>query len=365
MFEKTLSNKLADCLEWMEETGANPQEAASRHPGQSRELLNLLKTAEQLKAARKPTPRPEFKSVARTRLLNQLGTEQADVTNSRTSRHIWRRSKQAVRQAAFQPRHKRRFAMTWMIVIGMIASLLVGGGGAAYASNDALPGDALYPVKTILQDLELVFSSDAGDIEHLMEYLSLNLAEMQQLAAKGRYADILTGLEEYRHNLQALVRTRARVSNQDAGTEESINARMQQQLQIQTQLLEQLQLQLQLQTKDQLQLQEKIQEAIQQTESGNTYGPNEGGQPEEPGDPNGVGPGESQGNQTQSQEGKPEDAGSGSCEGPGQNEDCGAGDGQPVDQPGGQNGEDSGDGQDGQGPKDDDGGSGKGPGGKP
>ena len=362
MIEKTLSTKLADCLDWMEETGADPKEAASRHPGQSKELLNLLQTAAQLKSAKKPRPSQEFRSVARTRLLNQIeAVDQSHVTNGQESRHIWRNHNQAGRQTAFQPTHKRRFAMTWMLVIGMIASLLVGGGGVTYASGDALPGDTLYPVKTTLQDLKLVFSSDTKDIEHLMEHMLLNLAEMQQLASQRRYQDIQIGLGEYQENLQALVRTRARISYEDAGSEDSLNTRLQQQLQTQTKLLESLQQQLQ--SQDQLQLQ--IQEAIQLTETGNTVGPNEGGQPEESGEPNDAGPGEPQGNQNQVEEGKPVDAGSGSCEGLGPNEDCSPGDGEPNNGPGDQDGAGGKNGGDSQGPKDDSGGSGKGPGGKP
>jgi hypothetical protein len=354
MIEKTLSTILADCLDWMEETGADPKEAASRHPDQSKELLNLLQTAAQLKSAQKPHPSQEFRSVARTRLLNQIeAVYQSHVTNGQASRHIWRNNNQAGRQAAFQPTHKRRFAMTWMLVVGMIASLLVGGGGVAYASGDALPGDALYPAKTILQDLELVFSSDLEDINHLMEHMSLNLAEMQQLATQKRYQDIQIGLGEYQENLQALVRTRARISYEDAGSEDSLNTRLQQQLQLQTKILEGLQQQLQNQDQLQLKLQEQIQEAIQLTETGNTYGPNEGGQPEESGEPNGAGPGEPQGEQNQSEEGNSEDSGSG------------PGEGQPNDNPGTQEGAGPDNSGDGQGPKDDNGGSGKGPGGKP
>ena len=41
---------------------------------------------------------------------------------------------------------KRRFVMTWVIIVATILSL-ISGTGAVYASNDALPGDTLYPVK--------------------------------------------------------------------------------------------------------------------------------------------------------------------------------------------------------------------------
>lgn len=224
--------------------------------------------------------------------------------------------------------------MTWIVILGILAAALAGGGGAAYASADALPGDALYPVKTGLQDLELAFSADETDIELLLGNMDGNLSELAQLAGLGRYVDMEAGLEEYQTNLMRLEQTRARINYEDAGTEEALQTRIQSQLMTHTALLEQLKLQ----TKDQIKLQEKLQQAIQLTETGKTYGPNDGGKPEEPGQPNGAGPGEPQG--TQTGPGKPEDAGpdnqggSGNGQG-GQPADTGSGSGaggqgQPV-----------------------------------
>jgi len=214
--------------------------------------------------------------------------------------------------------------MTWIVILGILAAALAGGGGAAYASNDALPGDALYPVRTMLQDLELAFSDDAGDLDLLLGNMDENLGDLVHLANQQRFNDMLIGLEEYEENLQAMHQTRTRLSYEDAGTEDSLNIRIQSQLQLHTQLLEQLKLQ----TQDQLKIQEKLQQAIQLTETGNTYGPNDGGKPDEPGAPNGAGPGEPV------QEGKPDDAGSGQ-EDSGKPEDAGSGQGDAGYGPGG------------------------------
>lgn len=335
MSDKNLSTKLASCLEWMEKTGRGPEAAAARFPNHYEELINLLQTVKQLDTAERPAPSPEFQSVARTRLLNQINAEKssamvAGVTNANPLRHIWQSNKTR-RQTTSQLQPQRRFAMNWILIIGMIASVLAGGGGVAYASTDALPGDGLYPVKTMLQDMQMVFASDEKDAELLMNQMLNNIEEMQQLAVQERYEDILTGLEEYQANLAAMNQVRTRLNYEDAGSETSLNTRLQEQLQTCTLLLEQLQTQLQ--TQDQLRIQDKLQEAIQLTDTGNTYGPNEEpGQPEEPGEPNGTGPGEPQGTQTQDQQ--PEDAGNpdAGCQG----DDCGSGPqpGGPEENPG-------------------------------
>ena len=349
MNDKNLSLELAKCLEWMEKTGRGPEAAAKRYPHHFQELIKLLQTVEQLDTAEKPAPSQEFLSVARTRLANRINAEsaavpQSNVTKSTPFRHIWQNKKMGSITASHRE-PQRRFAMNWILIIGLIASVFAGGGGVAYASTEALPGDSLYPVKTMLQDMEMIFASDEKDAELLMNQLFTNIEEMQQLADQERYGDMLIGLKEYQANLEEMNQLRTRVNFNEGGTETSLNTRIQQQLQTCTELLEQLQIKLQtrLQTQDQeklqteLQTQDKVQtqlqEAIQLTETGNTYGPNEEpGQPEEPGDPNGAGPGEPQGTQTQDQ--NPEDSGNPDtgCQGDGCNTDQNPGG--PAEDPG-------------------------------
>jgi hypothetical protein len=41
--------------------------------------------------------------------------------------------------------------MTWILIITTLVTLL-SGGGIVYTSGDALPGEALYPIKTIVEN---------------------------------------------------------------------------------------------------------------------------------------------------------------------------------------------------------------------
>jgi len=311
MTERSNHNILADCLDRIEQSGESIQQAVSHYPDHAEELVGLLRTFETLRTIDVIYPEPEFKAASRARLLNQI------IASEKTSQPVPVTKPAPLRLIGRKHTRPRRFAMKWLIVIGLIISTIGGGGGAAIAAADALPGDMLYPVKTSLQDLELTFSDDVHDIDLLLGNLLGNLDEMQQLAALERYADILVGLEEYEENLKALIRKRDRISYEDAGSEQSMNNRIQQQLEIHAHLLQQLELQ----TQNQLRLQEKFQQAIQLTEQGYTYGPNDGGKPDEPGTPNGPGPGEPQG--TQQGPNKPEDPGSGGGQGEQGNPDPG------------------------------------------
>ena len=75
MIENNNSKRLADCLDWIQQTGGSIQEAAARYPNYCRELTSLLRTAEWLKKSVKVSPSPHFKATAWTRLLNQINTE--------------------------------------------------------------------------------------------------------------------------------------------------------------------------------------------------------------------------------------------------------------------------------------------------
>ncbi len=54
---------------------------------------------------------------------------------------------------------KETFSMK-LITIATILSLLLGGGITAVAAQDSLPGDLLYPIKTLVQDIELGLATD-------------------------------------------------------------------------------------------------------------------------------------------------------------------------------------------------------------
>lgn len=312
MKDRKIAKLLQECEDWMAETGGTAKQAASRYPEQALELEEILGTIHNLQISKKPSPSETFKAAAPARMDNLIKAREADkgksaVTKTRSARH---RRQQTKLTRRLQP-------MTWAIIIGLLAAAITGGGATVYASADALPGDALYPVKELVQDVELAFSDDAGDVELLLENLDGNVEDLKELAFQGRSEDILTGLEEYEETLGELIRKRTRVSYEDAGTEESVNQRIQSQLEKHSETLEALQLQ----TREQVKLQEKLQQALQLTETGKVYGPNEGGQNENPGEPNGAGPGEPQGEQIGS--GKPEDAGQGNGEG--KPEDAGSG----------------------------------------
>ncbi len=68
------------------------------------------------------------------------------------------------------------------IVIGVIIAALLAGGGTAYASQSSLPGDALYPVKLVTEDVQTTVALDQERKAELeTKFANRRLEEIQKL----------------------------------------------------------------------------------------------------------------------------------------------------------------------------------------
>ena len=97
-----------------------------------------------------PEVDPLYIRKQKIKLMQKLPDRENLVTKPQGHRYI---------KQKYQPNSKRRFNMTWVLIVATILSL-VSGGGVVYASKDALPGDVLYPVKTWVEDFQETISFD-------------------------------------------------------------------------------------------------------------------------------------------------------------------------------------------------------------
>jgi hypothetical protein len=135
---------------------------------------------------------PEIESIVQEKLNKlKLVPERTPQAAKRARAHFLA---QAVSASEFQ-RHKgwksifrkEQFAMNLLVSVLVIAGLLAGGGMTVKASQNDLPGEPLYAVKTFSENVSLEFqNSPDAKVERLMELAQTRVQEMSQMVESGQ-----------------------------------------------------------------------------------------------------------------------------------------------------------------------------------
>src|SRR5574341_448631 len=175
-----------------------------------KEMLDLLRET--------PPRDPEAEAHGRAKFLakvDELFSEPTRPIASRlnaaaavTKRPVWRR-----KLASMQP----RLALTTLMAIMAIVLLLFGGAGAtAYAAQAALPGDALYSLKTSLEATQVRLSRDAARQAQLhLDFAERRLDEIASLITERRFDDIATATNEFESHVQQAINALETISAGD------------------------------------------------------------------------------------------------------------------------------------------------------
>ena len=101
----------------------------------------------------------------------------------------------------------QKFAFSTLIAIIIVVVMLFGGASAtAYASQSALPGDALYPLKTSLEQTQVALARDAySQAQIYMQFAQNRLDEIGDLLQEGRYSDVQVASGEFEYNIQQAI----------------------------------------------------------------------------------------------------------------------------------------------------------------
>ena len=123
---------------------------------------------------------------------------------------------------------KQKFVYATLAIFIAIFILLFGGASAtAYASQSSLPGDALYPVKTGLEQTQVRLSRDAADQAELhIDYAQRRLDEIAALIDEGRFNDIAEATSEFEYHVQQAIGALGIVSAGDAARAEELTAQI-------------------------------------------------------------------------------------------------------------------------------------------
>ncbi len=221
------------------------------------QLLELKNTAEKIKTTSMQYTISENKvKFKRETLMQQIKLHEESVTNSKNLRF---NNKTNLNQ-------QRRFAMAWIFIAVSLLSL--GGVGTVYASNAALPGDVLYPVKIASEDIQLFFSDEEGDVGLLLDFMDERLQEIEIMKEDNNLEGIDLALESYQNQMEQMTNLMAKAKPDDPVAGNALQAEVQNRLEEQAQRM----LNINEETGDQLQIQEQNQERTEtqdQLKSGN------------------------------------------------------------------------------------------------
>ncbi|MEW5869672.1 MAG: DUF5667 domain-containing protein [Chloroflexota bacterium] len=167
-----------DCLERLQ-NGESLESVLARYPEQAAGLQPELEAAAWL-LQRGPAlaPRPGFVAASRRRLARR-----------------WLPAPRLTRSCQALVNWSLRLQARKLVVYAMLVILLVGQmlnvAKVARASQVFLPGEPLYPLKTVLENTHLLLAFDAGRQANLhIEYAQRRLLEVQALILEGDYAPI-------------------------------------------------------------------------------------------------------------------------------------------------------------------------------
>jgi hypothetical protein len=219
-----LADIFAERLAAAEADSAGLDQCLAQHPHDEAAWRELASLALELRQIPSQPPSVAFRSGGYGSLMMEI--EQESSWRWRL-RHILR---------ALAPLSASRGPKTvpaWVSVFAA-AILCLGTGGAVLASEDALPGDLLYGLKTTLEDIRLAVTPLEGDVSLHARFAERRISEMESLVAAGRLADVPQAVAGYETHVGQALRVLATAVDTDASTRERLATRLDQMLSEQT-----------------------------------------------------------------------------------------------------------------------------------
>lgn len=178
---------LVQCLDDIRAGRHSIEECLNRYPSLRNRLEPLLRIALEIQPPPDVEPSPDFKVRARVQLMEQI----------HAGRSVTKRPEPRYRNQTVLIPQRRRFSIIGVIV-AIVLAVSAAGGGTAYASQDSLPGDVLYPVKLGTEQARMMLpADDVAKAERALGFAESRVAEMAALAEKGRTENLNLAQDKY------------------------------------------------------------------------------------------------------------------------------------------------------------------------
>jgi hypothetical protein len=197
-FEDVLDN----CITAIKERGNTVADCLARYPARRKELEPLLRLTIRLQVARTLQAPPEFRRAAAIRVHNLITARPHRIERAAVRPNPLHHVQRGLRAIS---RTHRRLPATVAVSVVLAFWLLVGR-GAVYASAGALPGDALYRVKSAVEAVRLAVSlNDASDARLRLDFAARRLDEVAALLEEDRPQDIGQALTDYEAQIESVL----------------------------------------------------------------------------------------------------------------------------------------------------------------
>ncbi len=190
MSKKRIEEILLECIEAVKSGKSDVAGCLRRYPSLREELEPLLNIAVSLGEPPDIRPSREFKARARASLMEHIHADRMAKGPSRIGQVV------KAKRMVYSVRLK---AAT--VALAVVAGVFGLGGGLAYASQDSLPGDNLYPVKLATEQIRRVIEvDDVGEVELELEFANTRLREIAAVAYRGS-EQLIMAIDGYEKNL--------------------------------------------------------------------------------------------------------------------------------------------------------------------
>ncbi len=188
---KKIENILIECITDIKSGKVTLTECLDLYPSRRRELEPLIKVALNIQPPPDVQLDTNYKQASKARLLQQIRNPEQE--KMRPSTNIF---------SYGLPQHFAWARIPISIFIAVIFLTTIAG-GTAYASQNSLPGELLYPVKTTTEDVRLFLASNPSMKTDLnLQFAQHRLEEMSQLANKDQ-SETISAVDGYRDNLES------------------------------------------------------------------------------------------------------------------------------------------------------------------
>lgn len=204
---ESIEQLLQVCLELLFSGKETVDSLLARYPDQAEALRPELEAAAMLHAWKQElSPRPGFVAASRKRMVARIRDEAVtspSLLQSLTDPLFWQ---------FWLSRNLVRLSLVGVLVLVFILNL----GRVAVVSQQALPGDRLYPVKRAIEQVELAVTvGDTGEAALNLKLTERRLSELQGLARANRYEHLSASVEELENQVNQTIQSLDEAADED------------------------------------------------------------------------------------------------------------------------------------------------------